>query len=114
MTRYQFLRFLLFGVLSLMFYPLRALAARFSFGESPYSITPAAGMQTSVTVPTGLVTPITPNSRFYVEDIHGPPKQLKAETWYLKITGKVDRSLTLSLDQIRKRPTVRRIITLSC
>jgi len=99
-----------------MLYPLRALAARFSFGESSesYSITPVAGMQPKAVVPTGAVTPITPNSQFYVEDIHGPPKSLNTETWRLKITGKVDRPLTLSLDQIRQRPTVRRIITLSC
>lgn len=116
MTRFQFLRFLLFSVLSLVFYPLRALAGRFSFGEFPESdpVTPIAGMQPKATVPTGAVTPITPNSKFYVEDIHGPPKPLKTESWRLKITGKVDRPLTLSLDQIRKRRTVRRIITLSC
>ena len=114
MTRLQFLRFLLLGILSLVFYPLRALAARFSFGESSYSVTPVSGMQPKAIVPTGVVAPITPNSKFYVEDIHGPPKQINAETWHLKITGKVDQPLTLSLDQIRKRPAVRRIITLSC
>jgi DMSO/TMAO reductase YedYZ molybdopterin-dependent catalytic subunit len=116
MTRYQFLRVLLLSVLSLIFYPLRALAGRFSFGESPksYSLTPAVGMQPKATAPIGAVTPITPNSEFYVEDIQGPPKSLNAETWHLKITGKVDRPLTLSLDQIRQRLNVRRIITLSC
>ena len=116
MTRYQFLRFLLFSVLSLAFYPLRALAARFSFWEPPefFSITPVADMQPKASAPTGAVTAITPNSEFYVQDIHGLPKKLKAESWRLKITGKVDQPLTLSLDQIRQRPTVRRIITLSC
>jgi DMSO/TMAO reductase YedYZ molybdopterin-dependent catalytic subunit len=115
-TRHQFLRFLLLGVLSLIFYPLRALAARFSIGEPPpsYSITPVAGMQPKANAPTGAVTPITSNSEFYVEDIHGPPKSLNAKNWHLKVTGKVDRPMTLSLDQIRKRPAVRQIITLSC
>ncbi len=64
--------------------------------------------------PAGGVPPITPNSDFYVEDIHGPPKPLNVETWRLKISGNIDRPLTLSLDQIRKRPTLRRIITLRC
>ena len=116
MTRFAFLRLLLLGVFSLMFYPLRALAARFSFWDPPesFSITPVAGMQPKATAPTGAVTPITPNFEFYVEDIHGPPKLQHAESWNLKITGKVDRPLILSLDQIRKRPTVRHIITLSC
>jgi len=141
-TRYQFLRFLLFGVLSLLFYPLRALAggepqqasatldsnskrhpgilgnlkksARFPSLSREPGLAQVAGMQSKAPVPTGAVPPITPNSKFYVEDIHGPPKPLNAETWRLKITGKIDRPLTLSLDQIRKRPTVRRIITLSC
>ena len=117
-----------------MVYPLRALAG----GEPPQvtnrrrlakvtdtsppnasakfapGLARVAGMQPKATAPTGAVPPITPNSEFYVEDIHGPPKPLNAETWRLKITGKIDRPLTLSLDQIRKRPTVRRIITLSC
>ncbi len=116
MTRYRFLRLLLFGGLSLLFYPLRALATRFSFEESakPFSPVPVADMQPRATAPSDRVTAITPNSQFYVEDINGPPKQRAAETWRLKITGKVDRPLTLSLDQIRKRPAVREIITLSC
>jgi DMSO/TMAO reductase YedYZ molybdopterin-dependent catalytic subunit len=133
-TRFQFLRLLLLGFLSLVFYPLRALAG----GEPPQvtnkrrlakttgtplpnssakfspGLTRVAGMQPRVTAPTGIVTPITPNSEFYVEDIHGPPKSLNAENWSLKVTGKVDRPLTLSLDQIRKRPAVRQIITLNC
>jgi len=71
-------------------------------------------MQPKATAPTGTVSPITPNSEFYVEDIHGPPKRFNTEAWRLKITGKVDQPLTLSLDQIRKRPAVRQIITLSC
>ena len=71
-------------------------------------------MQPRANAPKGIVTPITPNTEFYVEDIHGPPKSLDEKQWHLKVTGKVDRPLTLSLDQIRKRPTVRQIITLSC
>jgi len=122
------------GFLSLLFYPLRALAG----GEPPQAtnrrrlakvtdtslpnasakftpdIARVAGMQPKVKIPTGAVAPITPNSEFYIEDIHGPPKPLNAHNWNLKITGKVDQPLTLSLDQIRKRPTVRQIITLSC
>ena len=133
MTRYQFLRFLLFSVLSLLFYPLRAFAGGvrpqasvtldsnskrhpgvFGYLKKKPGIVRVSGMKPKTTAPTGAVTPLTPNSKFYVEDIHGPPKPQHAETWDLKITGKVDHPLTLSLDQIRKRPTIRRIITLSC
>jgi DMSO/TMAO reductase YedYZ molybdopterin-dependent catalytic subunit len=133
-TRFQFLRVLLLGVLSLVFYPLRALAG----GERPQvtnrrrlekvtgtsppnasvkfapGLARVAGMQPKATAPTGTVSPITPNSEFYVEDIHGPPKRFNTEAWRLKITGKVDQPLTLSLDQIWKRLAVRQIITLSC
>jgi DMSO/TMAO reductase YedYZ molybdopterin-dependent catalytic subunit len=141
-TRYRFLRFLLFGIFSLMVYPLRALAggeppqasvtldsnskrrpgnlgylkrsARFPSLSREPGLVRVSGMQSKAPVPTGAVQPITPNSEFYVEDIHGPPKPLNTETWRLKVTGKIDRPLTLSLDQIRKRPAVRQIITLSC
>jgi len=117
-TRYQFLRFLLLSLLSLVFYPLRALAARFSSEESlrqkSPAIIPVSDMQPRASAPMGKVAPITPNEKFYVEDIHGPPKHLNADTWRLRITGKVDRPLSLSLNNIRKRPSVRQIITLSC
>jgi len=117
-TRHRFLRYLGCAVLALVFYPLRALAARFSFGESlsaePYTISPVADMQPQATAPVDGVAPITPNSQFYVEDIHGPPKHLNAKTWRLKISGNIERPFMLSLDDIRKRPTVRQIVTLSC
>lgn len=134
MTRYRFLRFLLFIILSLVIHPLRALLG----GEPPQAtikhrlakvtgtsypnasakfapgLARVADMQPRTPAPAGVVPPITPNSDFYVEDIHGPPKSLNVETWRLKISGNIGRPLTLSLDQIRKRPTLRQIITLSC
>ncbi len=92
-TRHRFLRYLGCAVLALVFYPLRGLAG----GEPPQvtikhrrakvtntshpnasakfapGLARVAGMQPKATVPTGAVPPITPNSEFYVEDIHGPP-----------------------------------------
>lgn len=136
MTRYQFLRLMLWSLLFLVMIPLRALAGvtRDSSGKArcKYKTTNCAprpsstinsqpdasggypAMQPKATRPLGQVTPITPTAQFYIEDIKGPPKPIKTDSWRLNITGKIDRPLTLSLDDIRKRPTVREIITLSC
>jgi len=114
MTRNQFLRLMGWAMLSLLLLPLKALAGRWASGGETFGVVPTAGMQPKARRPLDQVSPITPNKQFYVEDIHGPPKSLDIHTWRLRITGKVDNPLTLSLDEIKKRPSVKEIITLSC
>ncbi len=60
--------------------------------------------------------PITPVEEFYVEDISGPPASLKRgpQGWRLAVNGKVDNPLVLDYARVLARPSVKRIITLSC
>ena len=109
MTRFQFLRRLLTLALSAIIYPVRLFAG-------PSSTAPTSEM-TPRWAPPGKHTPaITPTDAFYIEDLSGPPKSLQAGAadWQLQITGSVHHPLTLSSQQLLARPSVQRIITLSC
>jgi hypothetical protein len=98
MNRSTFLRLLFFGLLSLLAYPLKALA----------------DMVPRVFKTRKLPLPITPVEEFYVEDYSGPPKSLQLENWQLTLKGKVDHPLTLNYQQLLARPAVKHIITLNC
>ncbi len=100
MTRNRFLKLLLYALAALAWVPAKALA----------DMVPRVFKTRKRTLP------ITPVHEFYVEDYSGPPDSLKqgAEHWRLRITGKVDRPLTLNYPDILKRPSVKRIITLNC
>ena len=100
MTRYHFLRITLVTALAFCLAPLKALA----------DMAPKVFRTRKNTLP------ITPTNEFYVEDYSGPPKSLKKGLgdWKLSITGKVDHPLVLSYDDLIKRPSVKRIITLNC
>ncbi len=100
MTRARFLRFLFFILLLPFALSAKALAA----------MVPQVFKKGKET------RPITPVNEFYVEDYSGPPKSLRQGTanWKLNVTGKVDNPLSLNYQQILKRPSVKRIITLNC
>ena len=108
MTRHGFLQFVMWMVAVLIVDPVRALAR-------PW-LQRVAGMTPDAARPEGRIPPITPVRRFYVEDIHGPPESIQPDAagWSLRVTGKVERSLTLNYEALRRRPAVTRIITLSC
>ena len=109
MTRFQFLRRLLYLILSALIYPVRL------FAGLP-SATPVSEMTPSW-APPGKHTPaITPTNAFYIEDISGPPQSLKAGAagWKLQVTGNIRHPLALDTHQLLERPSVQRIITLSC
>ena len=62
----------------------------------------------------GTPTFITPNSDFYRIDTALVVPQVRTEDWSLRVHGMVDREITYSYDDIRKRPLVERIVTLCC
>jgi sulfite oxidase len=56
---------------------------------------------------------ITPNEDFYNVQ-KGTPVRVDAGLWRLRVDGLVDRPVSLTLDQIRSRPAVERLLTLEC
>jgi hypothetical protein len=57
---------------------------------------------------------ITPNADFYRIDINTRPPTVEESTWRLKVEGLVSTPLSLSLDDLRARPSVTQAITLQC
>jgi DMSO/TMAO reductase YedYZ molybdopterin-dependent catalytic subunit len=67
--------------------------------------------ETSIPALAGSV--IMPNARFYVRNHFGIPK-LDPETYRLKVTGLVERTLSMSLRALRTVPSQTRVLTLEC
>lgn len=57
---------------------------------------------------------LTSNNDFYRIDINTRPPQIDGETWRLELGGLVLTPLSLSLEELRSRPAVSQVITLSC
>jgi DMSO/TMAO reductase YedYZ molybdopterin-dependent catalytic subunit len=57
---------------------------------------------------------VTPNDEFYRVDINSRPPQIDAAEWKLNLHGLVDRPLTLTIDEIRSRPSVSQAVTMEC
>jgi DMSO/TMAO reductase YedYZ molybdopterin-dependent catalytic subunit len=57
---------------------------------------------------------ITSRDEFYRIDINLTPPDVNAGEWRLDIGGLVDNPMSLTLDQIRRRPAVSQYITLEC
>jgi len=57
---------------------------------------------------------ITPPGKFYSVDINSLPPSINEETWSLPLVGLVERPITISLADLRARPAVSQVITLSC
>ena len=62
----------------------------------------------------GLSSFITPNSSFYRVDTAIVLPQIPPSSWHLRIHGMVSRELTLSFDDLIKRPLIEDYITLTC
>ena len=62
----------------------------------------------------GAVPFYTPNADFYRVDTALTVPNVDAATWSLRISGMVDRPVTLSFDDLLARPLVERDITLTC
>jgi DMSO/TMAO reductase YedYZ molybdopterin-dependent catalytic subunit len=57
---------------------------------------------------------ITETGKFYNVDINTLPPSVNGETWRLKIEGLVQNPTEFTLDELRSRPSVSQVITLSC
>ena len=57
---------------------------------------------------------ITDNANFYRIDTALTVPQLSAQSWSLKIHGMVDKEVTFSYDDIRRRKLIERPVTLTC
>jgi DMSO/TMAO reductase YedYZ molybdopterin-dependent catalytic subunit len=57
---------------------------------------------------------LTKNEDFYRIDINLQPPKVDGEAWRLRVEGLVERPLSLSLQDIRSRPSQTQAITLSC
>jgi DMSO/TMAO reductase YedYZ molybdopterin-dependent catalytic subunit len=62
----------------------------------------------------GLSSFITPNSDFYRVDTALVLPQVAPSTWQLRIHGMVDRELTITFDELLRRPLVEDYVTLCC
>jgi len=56
---------------------------------------------------------ITPTEHFYIVNYSRPPS-INPSGWSLEITGKVERPLKLSYQNILKRPAMEKMVTLQC
>ncbi|MFF4022448.1 molybdopterin-dependent oxidoreductase [Nocardia elegans] len=62
----------------------------------------------------GLASYLTPNSDFYRIDTALTVPQVSKETWSLRIHGMVDREIRLDYADLARRPSVERLVTLTC
>ena len=62
----------------------------------------------------GTRSEVTPNDDFYRIDINTRPPSISQGDWRLEIAGLVDNPMSLTLEQIRQRPSVSQYVTLSC
>lgn len=56
---------------------------------------------------------VTPTENFYIVQYSGP-KKIDPADWSLQIGGKVQNPLTLTYDDILKRPSMEKMVTLQC
>ncbi|WP_432980210.1 molybdopterin-dependent oxidoreductase [Dactylosporangium sp. CA-233914] len=57
---------------------------------------------------------VTPNKDFYQIDTALVVPQLTTEDWRLRIHGRVEKEVTISWDELLKRPMIERYVTLAC
>ena len=81
----------------------------------PAPATPAPGLPSGVDlrIP-GLSPYVTSNAAFYRVDTAIVLPQIPPKTWQLRIHGMVSRELTLSFEELLKRPLIETYITLTC
>jgi DMSO/TMAO reductase YedYZ molybdopterin-dependent catalytic subunit len=99
----------------------RVLAERFSVASSLASLRlPAPAVRASALPPgadlriRGLSPFLTPNGAFYRVDTAIVLPQVAPASWRLRIHGLVTREITLSFDQLVRRPLIEDYITLCC
>jgi DMSO/TMAO reductase YedYZ molybdopterin-dependent catalytic subunit len=99
----------------------RTIRSRFSATESRLNVTLPPATNTVAPIPDGVavgvdgVAPfVTPNADFYRIDTALTVPQVPIEGYELRVTGMVDRELSLSFDELLRRDVVEHDITLTC
>ena len=92
-----------------------------SRSEIPASVTlPASGLSPApltpdTSLPVDGITPIViPNDRFYRIDTALIVPRVNAATWSLKVSGMVDREVSLTFDQLAAMPIFEQYVTIAC
>jgi DMSO/TMAO reductase YedYZ molybdopterin-dependent catalytic subunit len=81
---------------------------------SPAVKAPSLPKGAEITDIPGLSSFYTPNSQFYRVDTALVVPQVSPQTWELRIHGMVDKPMTISFDDLMKRPMIDHDITLMC
>ena len=99
----------------------RTIRSRFSAAESRMNVVLAEREERSAAVPSGVsvgidgVAPfVTPNRDFYRIDTALTVPQVPTDGYELRVTGMVDRELSLTFDDLLRRNVVEHDITLTC
>jgi DMSO/TMAO reductase YedYZ molybdopterin-dependent catalytic subunit len=99
----------------------RLLTERSSVARAQKSLRIPKPAVTTQALPTGVdlhvpgLSPfVTPNGKFYRVDTALVLPQVDPSSWQLRIHGMVDREITLTFDQLIKRPLIEDYITLCC
>jgi DMSO/TMAO reductase YedYZ molybdopterin-dependent catalytic subunit len=80
---------------------------------APASPAPAVPAGTDIEA-SGLASYVTSNADFYRIDTALVVPRVDPRTWQLRVHGRVRRSLTLTFDDLLRRPMVERYVTLAC
>jgi len=93
----------------------RAAQATTAGSEIPQAVDPApsVGPDASLQV-AGLGPVVTPNDTFYRIDTALITPTVNLESWQLKVTGMVDREVTLTFDELAQMPLIERYVTIAC
>lgn len=82
--------------------------------SGPTNIVPEKTLAARFPLAPGTRPELTANSDFYRIDIDTFPPVIDASSWRLILTGMVNKSLSLSLDEIRSRPSISQALTMQC
>ncbi len=80
---------------------------------APVSPAPPVPAAASLDVP-GVAPFVTPTEDFYRIDTALVVPQVRTDDWTLRITGRVDRPVTITYEQLLARPMIERIVTIAC
>jgi DMSO/TMAO reductase YedYZ molybdopterin-dependent catalytic subunit len=97
----------------------RLLTGRKAVSAARSNVVLPAARQAAPVMPAGVRAPgavayVTSNDDFYRIDTSLYPPQIDPATWQLKIHGMVRNPITLSWDDLLKRPMIERYVTLAC
>jgi DMSO/TMAO reductase YedYZ molybdopterin-dependent catalytic subunit len=85
------------------------VAALPSSSLSPAPLGPAASLAVD-----GITPIVMPNNRFYRIDTALVVPRVDVATWSVKVTGMVDREISLTYDQLRALPIFEQYVTIAC